>query len=104
MNQQLMFTVYDSKAETFLPPFFVPAKGLAIRAFEDCVNSDDHHFGKHPADYTLFFLGEFLTDTGKFNISNTKQSVGNGVEFVNPLAPEHPTNGTESSRSTDENS
>lgn len=86
-QQQQMYTVYDSKAETYLPPFFVPARGLAIRAFEDCVNSDDHHFGKHPADYTLFFLGSFDTDTGTFVIKD-KSSVGNGVEFLNPLKPE----------------
>ena len=81
---QLMYTVYDSKAETFMPPFFVPAKGLAIRAFEDCINSMEHHFGKHPADYTLFELGSFDTNAGEFNLLSSKQSVGNGVEFVKP--------------------
>jgi len=100
-SKQLCFTVYDSKAETYLPPFFVPSKGLAIRAFEDCVNSEDHHFGKHPADYTLFSLGEFDTDTAYFE-PNGKISIGNGVEFLNPLKPGN-TNGAQTSRSTDEN-
>jgi len=86
-----IFTVYDSKAETFMPPFFVPSKGLAIRAFEDCINSNEHHFGKHPADYTLFSLGSFDTDTGEFDITD-RISVGNGVEFVNPLLPDNPAN------------
>ncbi len=102
MTPQLMFTVYDTKAETFMPPFFVPSKGLAIRAFEDCVNSDDHHFGKHPADYTLFYLGSFNTDTAHFS-TETKQSVGNGVEFLNTLAPGANQNVENPSRSTDEN-
>ncbi len=98
---QLIYTVHDVKAETFMPPFFVPSKGLAIRAFEDCVNSKDHHFGKHPADYTLFHLGFFDTDTGEFDLID-KQSVGNGVEFVNPLKPEPPENANPS-RSQHEN-
>ncbi len=98
---QLIYTVHDVKAETFMPPFFVPSKGLAIRAFEDCVNSKDHHFGKHPADYTLFHLGSFDTDTGEFDLID-KQSVGNGVEFVNPLKPEPPENAN-TSRSQHEN-
>lgn len=102
MNQQLLFSVHDQKAETFMPPFFVPAKGLAIRAFEDCVNSDSHHFGKHPADYTLFFLGTFNTDTAKFDLK-AKQSVGNGVEFVNPLKSE-PIANENPSRSNNEDS
>lgn len=100
-QQQLIYTVHDTKAETFMPPFFVPSKGLAIRAFEDCINSDDHHFGKHPADYTLFFLGSFDTDSGEFDCVD-KQSVGNGVEFINPLKPDN-TNGQNASRSPDEN-
>lgn len=100
MNQ-LAFCVYDSKGETFMPPFFVPAKGLAIRAFEDCVNSNDHHFGKHPADYTLFYLGEFDTEIGAFSMEG-KVSVGNGVEFLNPLKPDE-INGSNSSRRTNEN-
>ena len=99
---QQMYTVYDSKAETFMPPFFVPSRGLAIRAFEDCVNSDDHHFGKHPADYTLFFLGTFVTDTGTFD-EMTKTSVGNGVEFLNPFKPDDQ-NVQNPSRSDDQNS
>ena len=101
-QQQLIFTVHDVKAETFMPPFFVPSKGLAIRAFEDCINSDDHHFGKHPADYTLFFLGSFDTDSGSFDLKD-RTSVGNGVEFVNLLKPETSENAN-SSRSPDQNS
>ncbi len=86
---QLCFTIHDQKAETFIAPFFVPAKGLAVRAFEDCINSETHHFGQHPADYTLFQIGSFDTDTGEFLIQE-KTSMGNGVEFINPLKPEFP--------------
>ena len=101
-SKQQCYTVYDSKAETFMPPFFVPARGLAIRAFEDCINSDTHHFGKHPADYTLFFIGVFNMNAGDFD-QITKQSVGNGVEFLNPLKPEK-LDVPDPSRSTDQDS
>ncbi len=99
-STQMIYTVHDIKAETFMPPFFVPSKGLAIRAFEDCINSQDHHFGKHPADYTLFQLGSFDTDSGEFSLTD-RTSVGNGVEFLNPLKPEGLSDGTNSSRSPD---
>jgi len=82
-----IFTVYDEKAMCFMPPFFVPAMGLATRTFSDCINSADHHFGKHPADYTLFKLGVFDDATGEF-ILEDKKSMGNGVEFRNPDKPE----------------
>jgi len=101
-SKQRIYTVHDSKAETFMPPFFVPSKGLAIRAFEDCINSDDHHFGKHPGDYTLFDLGTFDTDNAEFDLSDRK-SVGNGVEFIDPFKNKPDTyNGENASRSPDE--
>lgn len=79
--KHLLFTVYDEKAEVFLPPFFVPTIGLATRAFSDCVNTPDHQFGKHPADYTLFQLGEFYDHDASF-VETNKKSLGNGVEYV----------------------
>lgn len=79
----LLFTVYDVKAEVYMPPFFVPTIGLATRAFADCVNSKDHQFGKHPHDYTLFQLGSF--DDSDASISQTdNKSLGNGVEYIDP--------------------
>lgn len=80
---QLMFTVYDVKAQVYTPPFFVPTKGIAIRAFEDCVNSEDHQFAKHPQDYTLFELGSFRAEDG-FLDYHAPKSVGNGLEFLRP--------------------
>ena len=81
--KHLLFTIYDEKAEVFLPPFFVPTIGIATRAFVDCINSDDHQFGKHPSDYTLFQLGSF--DDSNAELEHLpKKSIGNGVEFVNP--------------------
>lgn len=79
----LLFTVYDEKAEVFLPPFFVPTVGIATRAFKDTINSDSHQFGKHPSDYTLFSLGYFDDSTAEI-VSATKKSLGNGVEFIDP--------------------
>ncbi len=79
----LLFTVYDEKAQVFTTPFFVATVGIATRAFSDAINSPDHQFGKHPQDYTLFKLGTFDDNTAELK-SETKQSIGNGVEFVNP--------------------
>ena len=58
-----LFTIYDQKAQAYLPPFFMHQTGMALRVFSDCVNSNDHQFGKHPADYTIFELGTFNDET-----------------------------------------
>jgi len=76
---QKMFTIYDEKAEAYLPPFFLPTREMAIRTFSDCVNSNDHQFGAHPHDYTLFALGEFDNETATLDLS--RKLVGNGVEY-----------------------
>lgn len=83
---QKLYTVYDEKAEAFLPPFFVPQHGLALRAFKDCVNSKDHQFGKHPADYTLFYLGDWDDSDCEFDLG-ARKSLGNGVEFIDKTLP-----------------
>lgn len=61
-----IFSIYDSKAAAWLPPFFLPQSGIAIRAFVDCVAKEGHNFNLHPEDYTLALLGEFDDETAKF--------------------------------------
>lgn len=77
------FAVYDSKAGAFLPPFILPRVEMAQRVFSDCVNSDQHQFAAHPDDYTLFQLGSFDDESGKFTPrKNGKLSLGNGIEYM----------------------
>ncbi len=75
-----IFCVYDSAADAYLPPFFMPESGQAIRVFGDCVNSADHQFGKHPSDYTLFFLGGFDDRSAWIDLESAPVKLINGVE------------------------
>lgn len=76
-----IFTIYDSKADAYLPPFFLHQKAMAIRAFTDSVNNPESSISLHPADYTLFHLGEFDDNSAEITIA-TKTQMGNGIEFV----------------------
>jgi len=80
----LIFTVYDSKAELYLPPFYNQTKGQAVRAFQDTVNKKDHPFNKHPEDYTLFFLGNYEDTSAKYDLENTPISLGKAIEYKDP--------------------
>lgn len=82
MASQMIFTIFDSKAESYLPPFLFPKPDMARRAFADCVNSKEHQFGQHPDDYTLFATGVWDEDKGTFTPYDHKQSLGNGLEYV----------------------
>lgn len=81
MNYKV-FSIYDAKAEAFLPPWILPKRAQAIRIFTDCINSDDHQFGQNPADYTLFCIAEWDDNSGDYDTSSLKYSLGNGVEFI----------------------
>lgn len=63
----LVVSIFDKVAESFGRPFFVPAKGLAIRSFVDEINraGQDNGFYMHPDDYTLFWIGEFDDGSGE---------------------------------------
>lgn len=62
------FSVYDSKAASFSPPFFVPAVGVATRSFSDVANDPTTDICKHPEDYTLYSLGTFDSNLATFDL------------------------------------
>lgn len=64
----MLFSVYDSKTSAYMAPFFMLTKPAAIRAITDAVNSPDHAFYKHAADYSLFFLGSFDDVNASFDL------------------------------------
>lgn len=76
-----VFSIYDSKANAYLPPFFLPTVAMAVRAFSDCVNSDDHQFGKHPSDFTLWHLGTWDDATCVYKDLDPKEPLFSGNEL-----------------------
>jgi len=78
-----MFSVYDSKTNTYLPPLFIHAKGQAIRMLIEAANDKNHAIGKYPADYTLFEVGEFDDQTCHIDMLKTPESLGVASEFIN---------------------
>lgn len=79
--KNFIFSVFDSKAEIFNTPFFMAAKGQALRGFTDEVNRPDSEIGKHPEDYTLFCIGEVDLNTGLITPLSTPTSMGLAIEF-----------------------
>lgn len=79
----LIFTVFDSKAEAFLNPFYSNAVGLALRSFEAACNDATHDFHKYAADYTLFQLGTFNQESGTFDLLASPLNLGLAITFIN---------------------
>ncbi len=57
--KQMIYSVFDSKAEAFMTPFFAPTRGVALRSFQEAASTAGHEFHKHASDYQLFELGAF---------------------------------------------
>jgi len=79
-----MFTVYDSKAEAYLPPFFMRSTGEAIRSWTQAINDQNSTFSKHPADFTLFMVGEFDDNACAINVLKAIENLGCAIEYKEP--------------------
>lgn len=77
-----VFTIYDCKAEMYLPPFYFKTAGQATRAFEESCNDPQHQFHKHPEDYTLFELGTYDDNSAVFEIGATPYALGKALEYI----------------------
>jgi len=68
---QHAFSIFDTAAGVYSPPFFQITKGLAIRIFTDTAKDQKNSIGLHPNDYTLFSIGTFDDNTGLFTSLET---------------------------------
>lgn len=75
MSVLKVFSVYDCKAEGYLPPIFFPTDAAAVRAFASAVQSPEHDFARFPEDYTLFCVGEWNDEAGELTAYGTQISV-----------------------------
>lgn len=77
-----VFTVYDSKVEAFLQPFFAESRGAALRMWQETVNNAQTSIHKYPEDFTLFEIGEYYDDNARFENHVTPISLGLALEFI----------------------
>lgn len=65
-----IFSIYDSKADAYLQPFFSANSETAERELSSAVNNPGpqerpNNFYWYAEDYTLFLIGHFDENTGK---------------------------------------
>lgn len=71
-----IFSIYDSKAKAYLPPFLLPMTEQGIRVFKNAASDKKHAFGANPGDYTLFEIGEFDDNTANIESYKTHENLG----------------------------
>lgn len=62
-----IYAVKDLAVQAYGQPFFVRAKGEALRSFQDEVNKRDGQssIAQHPEDYELYYIGDWDDLTGE---------------------------------------
>lgn len=77
-----IFTVYDSKAQAYIQPFFAVNQGTALRSFATAANDQQHDFNRYAADFTLFLIGEWEPTSGHITLHESKINLGMASEFI----------------------
>jgi hypothetical protein len=78
---QKLYTLYDCKSETYAAPILHRARGEALRAFSDGINSPGHTLNKYPEDFTLFEIGEWDDQTGEIKLYDARVTVANAIDL-----------------------
>ncbi len=61
-----VFSVYDSKAECYSPPFVCVSIGVAVRQMLEVCSDRNTSVFKYPQDFTLYRIGDWNPVTGSF--------------------------------------
>lgn len=75
-----IFSVYDSKAEAYLTPIFVPNAAVAVRSFVGAATNPESAIFANAEDFELWELGEWDPGKGTF-VETKKVSLGLASDF-----------------------
>lgn len=78
--QLKMYSIRDSKAEAFNPPFYKNTHGEAERDFTTLVRDEKSQVHQYPEDYDLYYVGSWDQITGKIEPLDTPQHIVKAVQ------------------------
>lgn len=76
-----IFSIYDSKAEAYLQPFFALSRGIAIRMIMKATADSESDFYRFAADYTLFHIGAWDPQKGTIEMLDSFINVDNLLKY-----------------------
>jgi hypothetical protein len=62
-----LYSIFDSKVNSFAPPFVATNDQEAIRMFKTSINYGESTLNMYPEDFDLFRLGSFNSESGTFD-------------------------------------
>lgn len=79
MQANQIYSLYDRKAQYYLPLFTVRSDADAIRQFAQIVTQSDTPVAQYPADYDLVGLGSVDLESGLIDPEYPVRTVINGL-------------------------
>lgn len=64
MQVSIIYSIYDRKAQYYLPLFNARTDADAVRSFTQIVTQSETDIAKYPADFDLIRLGKIHLETG----------------------------------------
>jgi len=80
-----LYSIKDETAGFFMNPFVARNHGDAIRSFTNAVTdtrNPDNLMSKHPADFSLYVLGEFHDTNGRIDALTNAERLGFGTDYL----------------------
>lgn len=81
--KKYVYAIRDNKLGSFGIPVLIENDAVAIRQFGDIItNGGDSVMTKHPSDFTIYRLGEFDSNTGKFENVDCPVALATGSDYA----------------------
>lgn len=77
------FAIRDIKTESFNMPYFQTHKAAAMRSFQDLASDPQAIICKHPADFQLFEIGTYNSQTGAMVPHDTPVYLATASDYHN---------------------
>lgn len=78
-----MYSIRDTKTETYQPPWCKSTHGEAEREFRTVCNDKNSRLNMYPEDFDLYYLGEYDDVSGKMKCEDSPQHIIKAVQCIN---------------------
>lgn len=77
-----VFTVFDSKAEAYLNPFYARTTAEGVRLFKAAADDPEHNYHRFAGDFSLFEIGEWDERTGDMVLYSAHENLGTALQHI----------------------
>lgn len=84
MQVYKVYTIYDSKTQSYSKPFYSITRGSAIRSFQSVTADPSTDINRYPQDFALFELGSYNDSTSQFVLHAAPEHIGLACDLAPP--------------------